>query len=260
MKRISMLLVLSAFLPGLCQAYYYGGYSSNYLVRYTPYALSYNSTGLVPGGITYSPYAFGAGQSGLVYEGTRYTPYAFNYYNSGLIMDYSASPYPVYPPQVIVVSCPHSGRASQIAIPPVRATMNRSYGRDDGSRRDKDADPTQTIRQYLAGRGFNSIDTNYLWRAEGKTVCVSFVLRDKGLAIRYSDPKVVESLSATQRNSGASQERSWEAFAKDFSARGGSVYSVSASGREQIVAALDACSALRPQDGTATDAVRFAKE
>jgi hypothetical protein len=81
------------------------------------------------------------------------------------------------------------------------------------------------------------------------------------LAIRYSDPQVVESLAtAAQRTSGGQQKQAWEAFAKDFKASGGSVYSISASGKDQIVAALDACQALRPQDNTATEAIRFAKE
>lgn len=259
-----MLLVLSVLAPGVCQAYHYGrSYNYNsYFVHYSPYAFSYNTTGLVPGGVTYSPYALTAYQPGLVYEGTRYTPYAFSYNNPGLIVDYSVSPYPMYPypPQVVVVSCPHSGRVSQTAIPPVRATVSRPVARTDAPRRDNNVDPTQTIRQYLAGRGFNSIDVNYLWRAEGKTVCVSFIIRDKGIALRYSDPAVIESLAATRKNSGKQQEQSWEVFAKDFRTGGGSVYSINASGRDQIIAALDGCQALRPQNGTATTAVMFAKK
>ncbi len=256
-----MVLVLSALVPSLCQAHYRGRYYNDYLVRYSPYAFSYNSTGLIPGGVTYSPYALTPGQPGLVFDSVRYTPYAFSYSNPGLIVDYYASSYPVYPPQVVVVSCPHSGHASRTAIPPIRATLNQPFGRQDVPGQANSADPMQTIRQYLAGHGFNSVDTNYLWRAEGKTVCVSFILRDKGVAIRYSNSEVMESLgTGTQKSCVQRQEQTWEAFAKDFKTSGGSVYSINASGREQIIAALDNCHALRPQDSTATESVMFAKK
>lgn len=275
MKRISILLVLSACAPGLCQGPHRVSHSSfsrssfsycfsqscDCLVRYSPYALSYSNSGLIPGGVDYSPYALTRGSSGLVYEGTRYTPYAFNYNSSGLVVDYCRYPIPVCPVQVVVVPCPSPGKASETAIAPGRATMSRSYGRAEEPPQNRQADPMQTIRQYLVGRGFNSIDINYLWHVEGKTVCVSFMLRDKGLAIRYTDPEAIESLATTaQRNSGEQQKQAWEAFAKSFQAGGGSVYSINASGKDQIVAALDACQALKSQDGTATQAVRFAKE
>lgn len=119
----------------------------------------------------------------------------------------------------------------------------------------------QIIHRYLAGRGFNSVDINYLWSVENRTVGVSFVLRDQGLAIRYSDPETIGSLATTaQRNSGGQPKQAWETFAKSFKAGGGSIYSINASGKDQIIAALDACPALRPQDSTATEAVSYAKE
>jgi hypothetical protein len=138
--------------------------------------------------------------------------------------------------------------------------VTQSYSRDGDSKRDNDADPMKTIRQYLTAHGCSSIDMDYLWRAEGKMVCVSFILRDKGIAIRYRDPNVVESLAATRKNVGDGQQQAWEAFAKEFRAGGGSVYSINTSGREQIITALDACQALRPQNSTATDSVMFAKK
>jgi len=48
MKRISLFAALLVFAPGITQAYYGSG------VRYSPYALSYYSSGLVPGYGTYA--------------------------------------------------------------------------------------------------------------------------------------------------------------------------------------------------------------
>jgi hypothetical protein len=286
MKRISILLVLSVAVPGLCQGQDRGGlrgrhhrfsgvpifsYGSSYdcAVRYSPYAFSYRSSGLIPGGVRYSPYAFTPGQSGLVYEGVRYTPYAFSYNESGLVLDYCTYPIPVCPVQVVVVPSPYPATVSETATARVRVTAGRSYGRAEQSGRDRNDDPMRTIRQYLAGRGFNSVDINYLWSVENRTVCASFILRDKGVAIRYSDPDATGSLdTASLKKSGERQQQAWEAFAKCFKAGGGSVYSIDASGKDRIIAALDACDALRPQvrpepgqrNPTATETVRFAKK
>jgi hypothetical protein len=233
--------------------------SYDYRVRYSPYAFSYNTTGLVPGGIRYSPYAFEPGQSGLVYEGTRYTPYAFSYDNPGLVVDYSTYPIPICPVQVVVVPCPAPNRTSEPAPPPDRESGSQPYGRAGKvPQQIKPSDPTQTIRQYLAGRGFKSVDMNYLWRIEGKVAGVSFVVRGKGLAIRYTDPDIVASLAPNARKNAT--EQAWEVFAKSFTTNGGSVYSINVSGKDQIVAALDNCEALRPQDGAVSDTVMVAKD
>jgi hypothetical protein len=263
MKRISMLLALSLSVPSLCQAYhYYGGYYNDCAVRYSPYAFSYNSTGLIPGGVTYSPYALDARSSGLVFDGARYTPYAFDYNHSGLVLDYCVSPFPAYAQQVVVVSSSHQRQTRRTETPPIRTTIvNSRFSRAGEPRRDGSADSMQVVRQYLADRGFKSIDTNYLWRVEGKVMSVSFILRDKGVAIRYTDPQAMESLTSGSRKIVAErQEQTWEAFAKDFKADGGSVYSVNATSRDQILAALDACHALRPQDSTATETVLVARK
>jgi hypothetical protein len=263
MKRISMLLALSLFVPGLCQAYhYYGGYYNDCAVRYSPYAFSYNSTGLIPGGVTYSPYALDSSSSGLVFEGARYTPYAFNYNHSGLVLDYCFSPFPALPQQIVVASSSHPRQTRRTETPPIRtAIVNSRFSRAEEPRRDGGADSMQTVRQYLAARGFKSIETNYLWRVEGKAISGSLIIRDKGIAIRYTDPQSMESLtSGSWKITAEQQERTWEAFAKDFKAGGGSVYSVNATNRDQIIAALDACRALRPQDSTATETVLVARK
>ena len=78
MKRTSIIIALLVLAPAATQA----RHSQRYRIRYSPYAFSYHTSGLIPGGIKYSPYAFTPSRSGLVYEGTRYTPYAFSYRNS----------------------------------------------------------------------------------------------------------------------------------------------------------------------------------
>ena len=259
MKRISILLAVSMLAPSLCQGY--GRYSSDGLVRYSPYAFSYSSTGLIPGGVDYSPYAFGPGQSGLVYEGTRYTPYAFDYNHSGLVVDYYTYPIPICPVQVLVAPCCSGSQTSQAATAPHRATPTASYVRAEELRQIRQADAMYVIRQYLAGRGFGSIDINYLWSVENRTASISFILPDKGLAIRYSNPEILASLGTpAQKAVGERHKQAWETFAKDLQASGGSVYSISASDKDQIVAALNACQALKPQDNTATAAVMYARK
>ncbi len=264
MKRIFVLLTLSAIMPGLCQGQMHGrfsrfsrvpiyAYSSacDYVVRYSPYAFSYHNTGLIPGGLTYSPYALG-----LVPEGTRYTPYAFSYNDPGLVLDYYYYPIPVYPPpQVIVVPPPYPSMRDGGPLPPPRPTMSLPYRRSAEERRD---DPLQIIRLYLTDHGFKSVDINYLWSVENKTMCVSFTLRDLHLAIRYSDTAALAALAGTPRaNANAKQQQAWETFVRSFEADGGSVYPIYVSGRDQIIAALDACQALHPSSAPVTEIVRL---
>jgi hypothetical protein len=54
-------------------------------------------------------------------------------------------------------------------------------------------------------------------------------------------------------------EENWETFAKDFEARGGTVYCVDASEPDQIVAALAACDKLTP-DGLSEQTTAVARE
>jgi hypothetical protein len=254
MKRISLLLALSALMPSLCQGYCN---TSRYQVHYSPYAFSYHDTGLIPGGIHYSPYALQPNTSGLVYEGTRYTPYAYSYDNSGLVLDYFWWQTPICPVQVITVPCSPCGQRSDDRAPKA-IRSSTGYG--------KATDAMYVIRDYLASRGFKSIDINYCRSVNSRTASVSFILRDRGIAIRYTDPQMTEDQDTTTSSARVAQKAAikrnsqlWETFATSFRAGGGSVYAINASGNDQIIAALDACRALHPQDDTASEQVLYAK-
>jgi len=87
MKRISvLLLVLSAATTSVVEASYYH-VPLRYQIHYSPYALSYHNSGLVPGGVVYSPYAASYHSSGLVPESVHYSPYAASYHISGLVSE-----------------------------------------------------------------------------------------------------------------------------------------------------------------------------
>jgi len=256
MKRISILVALAILAPTVSQASRFG--SQRNRIRYSPYAFSYRNSGLVPGGIKYSPYAFTPRHSGLVYQGARYTPYAFNYRNSGLVVDYYWWQTPICPP------C-QSNTAIRCVAP---TTVKRSNGRRAVAQRGparrpsvssaklrkiRETDGTHVIRQYLKDRGFGDIEVNHRLSVENRTASVAFVLRDRNLIVRYSNPEIVETLttvSGARKKAFERYEARWETLAETFQANGGSVYRVDATDKDQIVAALDNCGELAPAGTT----------
>jgi hypothetical protein len=268
MKRISIVIVLSLLVPAVSQASRYS--SQRYQVRYSPYAFSYHNSGLIPGGVTYSPYAFKSGNSGLVYEGTRYTPYAFNYNNAGLVVDYylwhtpTCSPDPACRTSGVL----HIGRAAQTsgarrshAASRQRPTPYASTSVQEG-RCTNPIEGSQIIKQYLKSRGIDNVDVNRRLSIRNRTAGIAFVLRDRNLAIRYTDPETLESFAAESKtNEKVLQryEQRWEAFARKFEANGGTVYHVNTSDSSQIVAALETCDGLLPDKARPAPATLYAK-
>jgi len=255
MKRISILIALAMLVPTVSQASRYGSQRSR--IRYSPYAFSYRNSGLVPGGIKYSPYAFTPRHSGLVYQGTRYTPYAFNYHNSGLVVDYYWWQTPICPPRPSHTTtrrvAPYTTKRSNGRWAMARRSSARGPSISPSKRRQiRETDGMHVIRRYLKERGFGDIEIDRRLSVENRTASVAFVLRDKNLIVRYSNPEITEALAA---EAGARQkaferfEARWETLAQTFQANGGSIYSVNATDKDQIVAALDNCGALSP-DGT----------
>jgi len=248
MKRISLWLVLLALTPDVTEAYYYYYVPARYRIHYSPYALRYGSSGLVPGGLDYSVYAFDYSHNGLVYVGTRYTPYALQYGSTGLIYDYYVYPYPMpygYPCTVInnYYGCTAKRR------PPGNAPRtNPQYAPPDSN--SSSTDGMGTIRQYLRARGFDGASINRILRIDNVLVSVDFTLRDQNLLIKYWDPKQVERLSSTDTTSRASTtqqkiyakyKQDWDRFAQQYEQTGGEIYQVNASDQETIVAALQSC-------------------
>ncbi|MBN1360152.1 MAG: hypothetical protein JW993_06150 [Sedimentisphaerales bacterium] len=241
MKRISLLVALSVLTPSLCQGYYRGSLYDG--VHFSSYAFSYRHSGLVPGGVRYSSYALTYRNPGLVYAGTRFSSHVLTYRNPGLVVDYAYAPayVPVYPP---CKRHPNTGADRTYSVGKAHRTIARAAQERE---RISQTDGMRIIRQYLTEQGIRDARVDYLLGMENGTGSVAFVLSDRNLVIKYRNLEVVQAAQTqSERNRSAIERynRRWEAYAKDFEARGGVVYDIAASAKDEIVAALDACDAL----------------
>ena len=269
MRRTSIGMMLLVLTPGITQGYNYS--SLNYRVQYNPYAFGYHSNGLVPGGITYTPYAFSPGNPGLVFEGVRYDPYAFNYGGQGLVLDYYwyPIPYAVYnvacsPDQACAVrqgAPPRSGSGptymgnygqySRVVVPsppaprPV-APVNKE-------------DPLFVIRRHLREQGFTDVGVNRTLSVENKLISADFTVGGRKLLIKYWSPTQDTKTGLAQKVI-ENYKKDWETFAGKYQQDGGEIYVVAASGRADIVAALDACKSLNPGGVKPSEQVIVAKQ
>ncbi len=280
MRRISLGVILLLFVSSITQADY--NYTPlNYRVQYNPYAFGYHSNGLVPGGIQYTPYAFKPRTSGLVFEGVRYIPYAFTYKSTGLVLDYYyyPIPYAAYPP------CPPQAYAAYAGVPPYgNRAMNRPprYYNQNGDT----APPTEVnepgasaeredamaiIRQYLRQRRLSDVTVNRILRINNKLVSADFTLGSRKLLIKYWDPAQIQSPEAkadsqpvvtNSRESRAIDryKKDWETFSTRYQQGGGEIYVVAASGRTDIIAALDACEKLGPVEVEPSPEPKYVKQ
>jgi hypothetical protein len=262
MKRISLALVLLALAPDVSQAHHF--YSSSYYnVHYTPYALSYRHSGLVAGGVDYSMYAFDERHSGLIYQYATYAPYAFTYGNTGLVPGY----YPYWWPYGVVlpIAVGHpAGRVMRTASAgPVARGGTAVAQAPAAATVPPPADGLMIIRDHLRAQGFNMVSINRVLRIDGKLVGVDFTLPEQKLAIKYWDPKEVESLRskpAYQQTLYERHKQDWEAYAQRYRQIGGEVYCVEASDPQTIVAALKSYPKLDLGGRDPTRTVMYAKE
>lgn len=257
MKRISLIIALLVMVPAASQA----RHSERYRIRYSPYAFSYHNSGLIPGSVKYSPYAFAPNSSGLVYDGTRYTPYAFSYRNPGLVVDYYWWQAPVCPP--CEVSPCHSTVYASSRRPVARRAAPPQHAISAAKLREiRETDGMHVIRQALKDRGFGDVEVNYRVGFQNRTASVVFILREQDLVIRYSNPEVMASLDtespARQKTLERYEER-WKALAKTFQDNGGASYCVNTAEKDQIVAALDNCTELAPEQATPGPTTLYAR-
>jgi len=273
MKRISIWLVLLALTPGTADAWYYRHVPPRYRVHYSPYALSYDHSGLVPGRLDYSMYKVDYHNSGLVFEGVRYTPYALSYDHSGLVQDYShvSVPYahPAYP---VVYAVTQSARRAPCCADRRIAQRNRrdtdsstrltGYTRSIPRGRPRKADGIDIIRQHLRAKGIDAPGIDRILRVDGELVSVDFMLADRNLLIKYWNPDAMEMLNAAEgsrRKAGEKYKRNWESFAAQFEQGGGEIFYVTASDAETIVAALESCTRLDTGNDTPTQPTMYAR-
>jgi hypothetical protein len=237
MKRIFICAALLAFLPGITKAYY-GCYGYGYGVRYSPYAFSYRSSGLVPCEV-------------------EYTPYAFSYRNSGLVYGYGICDYGVG------YTYPARGALHRVSLHGVlRAPSAGRHFAQNTARPPRPPDSMATIRQHLHAKGVTSVDINRILRVEDQLLSADFLVKDRNLLIKYWNPKGIEQLStkeAYRQKAYASYKESWEKFAEQFRQKGGEIYYVNASEPQTIVAALDSCPKLSPGGNTPAPSVLYAK-
>lgn len=235
MKRISLVLALLALPPGVTKAHWgwYGG------VRYSPYALSYYSTGLIRGSVDYTPHALSYHNSGLVEGyGVGDTSHGFAFSTVGVRRAYGA------------VKAAHTKSARYAAgNPPVTHPPA--------------PDGLNTIRQYLRDRGFAAASVNRILRIDSKLVGADFTLADQKLVIRYWDPKEIEQLSSKPAGVQRLYEQhrqAWESYAEQHRQTGGEVYCVEASDPQTIVASLQSCPRLDTGDSLMGLPVMYAKD
>lgn len=273
MKRTSIWLVLLALTPGIAEAWYYHHVPPRYRVHYSPYALSYDHSGLVPGRLDYSMYKVDYHNSGLVFEGVRYTPYALSYNHSGLIRDYYhvSAPY-AYPAYPVVYAVTQSAcRAPCYADNGIAQKSRRDgdsgrrahgYARSVSRGRLQEADGMDIIRQHLRARGIDAPGIDRILRVDSELVSVDFMLADRKLLIKYWNPDAMALLNAAEgsrRKACEKYKRNWESFAAQFEQGGGEIFYVTASDAQTIVAALESCTRLDTGNDTPTRSRMYAR-
>jgi len=132
-------------------------------------------------------------------------------------------------------------------------------------------DTITVIRRHLRERGFSDVGVNRILRVDNKLVSADFTVGGRNLLIKYWDPTQIEPQDAkadserTSRSSIGSKmiakyRKDWEAFAGKYQQDGGEIYVVAASGRTDIIAALDACNKLGPGDAKPGPQATYAKQ
>ncbi len=265
MKRISVFaIVMLVVVPGITKARYRT--SVRYRVRYSPYAFSYNHSGLVCGNVRYSPYAFSYNHSGLVHRNVRYSPYAFSYNNSGLIADhcgYSYGPRYLYHDRcrrdldgctARRAFCASNRKSSssfvkakkscggKLKVRREKVRRLRGSGKEINVTRQEDA--KKIICRYLKGKNIDGFEMNRLLKIDNETASVNFLFKDRNLIIKYWNPEQIQSLSQQPGYKTAfyeKYEQAWRDFCEKYEETGGKVYQIKSSDEKEILAKLELC-------------------
>jgi len=236
--RVWKTLVLLALMPGISEAYGYGSYHG--AVRYSPYALSYRSSGLVSGCVDY-------------------TPYALDYRSSGLVSGYG-----VYSDTYVSYAYP-TGRSFVQRAPRVSFRPPRPPRRhvQNTSRPVRPPDGMDIIRQHLEAKGFTSLHIDHILRIDNQLVSVDVLVGDRNLLVKYWNPQAIQELSTKEEF----KQKTYENYQRDsmrvvaqHEEQGREIYRVEAADAQTIVAALDACTRLDPGLQTPDRTVMYAKE
>ncbi len=261
MKRISI-FTLAAFilLPNISSGHSYCT-SSQFYVRYSPYAFSYeypsglicgmleyspyafsynNPSGLVRSDLSYSPYAFSIeNPSGLVPDYYRYSPYAFTYdHPSGLVSDCGLCYYWPYfysrrKPGLVdcITHCYPNACSYKPAVKPPAKYLGPKleFNISDGK---------EIICSYFKSNNINSFEIDRILKIDNKTVSINFVFRDKNIIIKYCNPKEIQSVmkqTGYKRTIYEQYEQQWRDFCKEHKNKGWTIYQIESANKDEIL-------------------------
>ena len=283
MKRISLFaIVMLTIVPGLTKARFYDYSSVRYRTRWSPYAFSNKSSGLISGHYSYSPYAFSHKNSGLIHRDVRYSPYAFSHKTNGLIRDnvgYSPyafnykhsglvdntgyrSRYRICRPPVVIVHTVDNTSCARSYSSRSSDKTNITYQNLPTSRREriqaqmdskkqiktaKEQDGKDIICRYLNSRNIDGFKMTGMLRIRGRVVNVNFQLKDKNLMITYWDLDEVQSLiqqPGYHRTYLEKHEKEWKNLCNKYTQAGGTIYPITSADKNEILAKLTLCSEL----------------
>jgi hypothetical protein len=266
-------------ITSLAQARIFHYPSIRYRTRWSPYAFSHKSSGLISGYYGYSPYAFSNKCNGIVHRDVRWSPYAFSNKTSGLIYDHIGySPYAFThkhsglidmnyyrgrhricrSPVVIVHTTEESSCTRNYSSRPSEES-NNSYVQSPLTRIEKLKiqrnarkqsqtakvnDGKDIICRYLKSKNIGDFKMTGMLKIEGKVINVSFLLKDKNLMITYWDLDEVESLlqqPGYQRKYLEKHEKNWQDLCNQYTQAGGKIYPISSADEKDILAKLTLC-------------------
>ena len=283
MKRISLFaIVMLMIVPGLTKARFYNSTSVRYRTRWSPYAFTNKSSGLISGNyeyspyaltrksnglirrdVRYSPYAFTHKTNGLIRDNIGYSPYAFNYNHSGLIdnTDYRRR-YRICRPPVVIVHTVDNASCSRRYSSRSSDKTNITYQQLPTSRREriqaqmdskkqiktaKQQDSKDIICRYLKSRNIDGFKMTGMLSIEGRVVNVNFQLKDKNVMITYWDLDEVQSLlqqPGYRRTYLERHEKEWKNLCSKYTQAGGKIYPITSADEKEILAKLTLCSEL----------------
>ena len=282
MKRTSLsAMVMFMIVPSLTQAYIYDYASVRYRTRWSPYAFSHKSSGLISGyygyspyafshksngivdlDVRWSPYAFSHKRSGLIHDNMGYSPYAFDYKNSGVInLNHYRGRYRICRSPIVIVrtiddSCARNDSSksseeakSSYAKSPLSRIENLKIQRDSRTKikTAKENDGKDIICRYLKSRNIDAFEITGILKIDGRVINANFLLKDKNLLITYWDLDEVESLiqqPGYQRKYLEKHEQNWKKLCNQYTQAGGKIYPISSADKNEILAKLSLCSEL----------------
>lgn len=234
-------------------------HSIHHRTRWSPYAFTAKTSGLVSGDLTYSMHAFSVNHNGLVDRDLRYSPYAFSHDHNGLIKDNGSKRYPAslhfcQDFQVInIITCNYQPlncndndreqedsaerlktRRENLAIQSERRAEINKIIANDGR---------EIISEYFKNRSID-FKTDQIFNKNNKILSANFIFGDKKTIIKYWNPEEIRSLAQQPeyvRNFFKNYEKRWEDFCEENNKKEDKwkIHTIEASNKEEILNRLE---------------------